>query len=466
MKNRLLTYSILLCLCFMNTKAYASTETTDFNSSSAYSSLEKGNSLTGQIHLNSTDVKVNINGSIAEVTVRQQYENNSDCIMSSQFIFPAPKKALLHDMQMKTDEKVFKAMVKEQSTAQDEFNQFKEEGKNALLIENDTPNLLNMNLANIMPGEKVDVELKYTELLIPTDRTYEFVYPTFSDPGDKNQPESKFNIEIDISAGVPIQQVMCETHNIDTIFTADSMAKVIIKDQIKEKNNQDFILNYQLKKRKMPSGLILSRGGDENFLLLNEYVGSPGLKDITVQFTDLKTYDLEPGEIPDLSERRPVTLLAKWEGEPDGLIKVEGRRVRDDYSKTYRFVKNNNHSIRGTLKHLWAGQRIGRLLGYNGDNSNQDIKTMITNLGLKYNILTDHTSLIAYNDVVKKTVTPVEEVEHNLPYPEEELAPEPIRIAKVPEPELYLLVLIMTAVVVAGSIRRKAVRIFSCMRNR
>ena len=39
-----------------------------------------------------------------------------------------------------------------------------------------------MNVANILPSDVIKVELKYTELLIPTDTVYEFVYPTVVGP--------------------------------------------------------------------------------------------------------------------------------------------------------------------------------------------------------------------------------------------------------------------------------------------
>ncbi len=35
-----------------------------------------------------------------------------------------------------------------------------------------------MSVANILPGDRVEIELRYTELLIPTAGIYEFVYPT------------------------------------------------------------------------------------------------------------------------------------------------------------------------------------------------------------------------------------------------------------------------------------------------
>jgi len=46
-----------------------------------------------------------------------------------------------------------------------------------------------MNVANIMPGDDVKVELRYTELLLPTDGNYQFVFPTVSGPALQQRAE-------------------------------------------------------------------------------------------------------------------------------------------------------------------------------------------------------------------------------------------------------------------------------------
>ena len=460
MKNRLLTYSILLVLCFFNFKSFADTEAMDFKSLSPHISMESSDKPADWMQLKGTDVEVNIDGSIAEVTVRQQYQNNSDRAISGRYIFPVPKRAFVHAIQMESNEEVFTAEVKEQKTAREEFIRLKEQGKNALLLKQDSSNVFSMNLANVLPGETVNTELRYTELLVPMDMRYEFVYPVVSNPAFSDQPEAGFDIVVNISAGNPIQELMCSTHDTDIVLNSESSAKVLLKNPVKQRNNRDYVLNYRLEGQKMPSGLILSGGADEKFLLFNDYVCSPGLKDISVKFSDLKTYDLEPSSIPDLSDHRPVTFIGKWKGEADGLINVEGRKYGLRYSKTYRFVKNNSREPNGALEHLWAGKRIKHLSDLNTGNEDPVTKSKITDLGLKYNVLTMNTSFLAYNDVVRKKVVPAEEVEQPFPLAEEELEPEPVRTAKVPEPGFYILLIILTSVMAAGNVRRKSFKVF------
>ena len=65
----------------------------------------------------------------------------------------------------------------ERQQARRTYEQARQEGKTASLLEQQRPNVFQMNVANILPGDEIKVELKYTELIEPEDRTYEFVYP-------------------------------------------------------------------------------------------------------------------------------------------------------------------------------------------------------------------------------------------------------------------------------------------------
>ena len=62
------------------------------------------------------------------------------------------------------------------------YEQAKAAGKSASLLEQKRPNVFQMNVANILPGDTIKVELDYTELLVPEDGVYELVYPAVVGP--------------------------------------------------------------------------------------------------------------------------------------------------------------------------------------------------------------------------------------------------------------------------------------------
>jgi Ca-activated chloride channel family protein len=147
-----------------------------------------------------------------------------------------------------------------------------------------------MNVANIMPGDEIKVELKYTELLVPMDRVYEFVYPTVVGPRYSNQPAEKappserwvqnpylhqgeaphytFDIQVNIAAGLPIKELHCTSHKVTAKFDGPSVARVMLDKAESYGGNRDYILRYRLDGDRIQSGLLLYQGEHENFFLL------------------------------------------------------------------------------------------------------------------------------------------------------------------------------------------------------
>ncbi len=240
--------------------------------------------------LKHTRVTVNVTGVIADVIVNQIYENKGTEPINARYIFPASTRAAVHGMNMIIGDQVISAKIKEKKKAEETFTAAKKAGKSASLLQQQRPNVFSMNVANIMPGDRVDVELKFTELLVPTAGTYEFVYPTVVGPRYAGVPEktasesdqwiknpylqekqaspTKFHIEVNLSTGIPLKEVVCTTHQTDTTWEGDRMARVMLADTEHAGGNRDFILHYRLAGREIQSGLMLSEGKDENFFLL------------------------------------------------------------------------------------------------------------------------------------------------------------------------------------------------------
>ena len=124
---------------------------------------------------------------IADVQVTQVYKNEGKKALEAIYVFPASTRAAVYGMKMTIGERVIEAKIKKREKARQEYEEAKQQGKSASLLEQQRPNVFQMNVANIMPGDEIKVELKYTELLVPTDGVYEFVYPTVVGPRYSNQ---------------------------------------------------------------------------------------------------------------------------------------------------------------------------------------------------------------------------------------------------------------------------------------
>lgn len=240
--------------------------------------------------LESTKADVRISGVIADVTVKQTYRNDGEATISARYVFPASTRAAVYGMQMKIGSRVIVAKIKEREEARKEYEEAKAAGKTASLLEEDRPNLFTMNVANILPKDRIEVELKYTELLVPTDGVYELVYPTVVGPRYSSetldtkaasnqfikapytpsgqQPNYAFDINVSVAAGMPIQGIESPSHTIKKTFGAANSNATVALDNGAATGNKDFVLRYRLAGKDIAPGLLMFPGAKENFFLM------------------------------------------------------------------------------------------------------------------------------------------------------------------------------------------------------
>jgi Ca-activated chloride channel homolog len=252
--------------------------------------VEGGDPAIDRLPLKDTRVDVAITGVIADVTVRQVYENRGTRPIHARYVFPASTRSAVYGMTMTVGEIRIVARIRERERAAREFEAAKREGKSASLLEQSRPNVFTMKVANVLPGDTISVELKYTELLVPTDGVYEFVYPTVvgprysekresrAQPGDAflrapythegEPPRSEFHLAGVISTGVPLMDLVSPSHQVVVRSIGPGRSEVMLADSERLSGNRDFILRYGLAGREIASGLLLYEGVDENFFLV------------------------------------------------------------------------------------------------------------------------------------------------------------------------------------------------------
>lgn len=285
----ILSAFILLMSYVPVVRAEESTENED-KTNSPYFYVESQEPGVDSFPLKSTDVNVSIQGIIADTYVVQTYANEGSKPINASYIFPASTKVTVHGMQMQIGNQTVTAVIKEKEEAKQEFETAKSEGKSASMLSEERANVFTMDVANIMPGDEVRIELHYTELIMPTEGVYQFVYPTvvgpryvspaLDDTGTREEwtgipylangsaPSDTYNIHVSVSTGVPIAELTSSSHDIIIQEKGDTMADVGLKDPSDYAGNRDFILNYKLTGEQINTGLITSKGEKENFFML------------------------------------------------------------------------------------------------------------------------------------------------------------------------------------------------------
>ena len=288
--NSLQTGINTVILCLLSSIAFTQEITDESKTSSPYFIVYGNDESTDQLPLKRTTASVNVVGVIADVTINQVYKNEGSKALEAVYTFPASTNAAVYAMEMIIGNRKIIARIEEKNKARNEYESAKSEGKRTSLLEQSRPNVFQMNVANIMPGDEITVSLKYTELLVPENGTYQFVYPTVVGPRYSNYlptdkhinddfnhtpyqkqgvlPAYDFDIQINLSMGMPIQRVTCSTHKIKVDYPNLGYAKVILDKTETKGGNRDFILEYQLGSMQIESGLMMYEHNDENFFLL------------------------------------------------------------------------------------------------------------------------------------------------------------------------------------------------------
>jgi Ca-activated chloride channel family protein len=287
---RLVMLFLLAASMLPGCAAHARPEPAEDRTLSPYFFVKSDDPALDRLPLKSTFASVRISGVIADVLVTQLYRNEGKKPLESIYVFPASTRAAVYGMKMTIGKRVIEARVRKRDEARRDYEQARDQGRSASLLEQQRPNVFQMNVANIMPGDEIKVEMRYTELIVPTDRVYEFVYPTVAGPRYSNQkaetaPPSEqcvqnpylhegeaapyaFGITVDVAAGLPIRELVCPSHKVNAAYGSPSVAKVSLDPSESRGGNRDYVLRYRLDGDRIQSGLLLFEGKKENFFLL------------------------------------------------------------------------------------------------------------------------------------------------------------------------------------------------------
>lgn len=692
-KKRTLFCMIFTLLIFLlsSSSAYAMEEDSDEEKVLApYIILLSGDPSVDRFPLKETSVTTNIDGIIAETYVVQTYANEGETPINASYVFPASTNVTIHGMQMIIGDHIVTAKIKEKEEAKEEFEEAKSEGKSASLLEQQRPNVFTMDIANIMPGDDVRIELHYTELVEPEENIYQFVFPTVVGPRYASPPETgnndesadgsnennsassaadssghtdeendwvetpyltegsippgKYDITVNLSAGVPIANIRSTSHDIRVTKNGENSAKITLANSAGNNpsdyaGNRDFILEYQLNGEEVDCGLMLNQGEDENYFMLmvqppercevedippreymfvldvsgsmsgfpldtakdlikdlvsnlretdsfnlmmfsneaflmapssvaanekniqtairlideqeggggtelapalkgalsflsdeNEarsvivitdgyisgekeifdiiddnldkvsffsfgigtsvnrylidgiakagigesfvvtdsseaaetaerfrtYIESPILTDIQVTYDGFDVYDVEPQKLPTLFAQRPIVVYGKWRGDLTGTVKITGHNGNGKFVKEIPVEQIKPLKDNDAIRYLWARKKIERLTDYGISENDPDIKNEVTQLGLKYSMMTPYTSFIAVVETIRNPEKESKDVNQPQPLPLQvsDLAVGGYRIGSEPG-DLILVLAAILAVTLTCFIRNK-----------
>jgi Ca-activated chloride channel family protein len=225
--------------------------------------------------LQHTDVHAVITGYVGSVDVTQQFANPYDEKIEAVYMFPLPEKAAVSEFVMTIGERKIRGILREKEEAQRIYQDARAQGYRASLLVQYRPNVFEQKVANIEPGKRIDVNIRYFHTLAYEDGWYSFVFPTVVGPrynpaglkdpvtavprGDNRDPVSgtavrylrpnersahDIGIAVDLDAGVAIEE-LAASHAIKTTMDGRNRAHVELASA-STIPNRDFVLRFRV----------------------------------------------------------------------------------------------------------------------------------------------------------------------------------------------------------------------------
>jgi Ca-activated chloride channel homolog len=245
----------------------------------------------------STEVSYRVAGVVARASVRQRFRNGTDGWVEGVYVFPLPETAAVDHLLMKVGERTIEGQIREREQAKAEYQQARDQGRKASLVEQERPNVFTTSVANLGPGEELVVEIEFEQTLAFDEGEVRLRFPLVVGPryipgqeiaaGPKGlgwaantdavpdasritppvlppgeAPRNPVAIQVDLDAGFPVRQLVSRYHAIVSEPKGEGRYLVRLRDELAPAD-RDFELAWAPEPGTMPRGALFreERGG-------------------------------------------------------------------------------------------------------------------------------------------------------------------------------------------------------------
>jgi Ca-activated chloride channel family protein len=245
-------------------------------------------------------------GTVAETEVVQVFANPFDEAIEAVYVFPLHERAAVDDYWLTIGKRTIRGKMQTREEARETYEQAKQEGRAAGLLEQERPNIFTQSVANIPPGETIEVSIHVVQPLEQDDGKYSLALPTVVGPrfipgaaiGHQGEgvaddtaavpdasritppilPEgtttcADVDVSVAIDTGLRPRSLRSKFHDIDIRREGDVAFIELDHDAGPVLANRDFILSWDLGQAQ-PQAAIVAQPGD---------AGDSGYFTLTVQ---------------------------------------------------------------------------------------------------------------------------------------------------------------------------------------
>ncbi|HEU4368500.1 MAG TPA: marine proteobacterial sortase target protein [Methylomirabilota bacterium] len=249
-----------------------------------------------------TDVDLRVTGLVVRATVRQQFSNPSGEWAEGVYVFPLPEDAAVDHLKMRVGDRVVEGVIRERVAAKKAYEQARQQGQRASLVEQERPNVFTTCVANIPPGAAVAVEIEYQQAVRYDAGRFRLRFPMVVGPRyipdtvalgasgagwapdtdavpdasritppvrhPSEGPINPVTLRIELDPGVPLAGVESPSHAIHTTSLRGGRYEIALQ-QGSVPADRDFELAWAPVAGAVPAAVLLTEAkGDEVFALL------------------------------------------------------------------------------------------------------------------------------------------------------------------------------------------------------
>ena len=184
-----------------------------------------------------TTVEVRVTGIVARARITQIFRNPSQEWLTGIYLFPLPDGAAVDTLRLAVGERVLEGVVQEKGEAKKTFETAAQEGRKASLLDQIRPGLFTTSVANVGPGETVEVRIELQQVVRYQAGRFTLQFPLLAAPrytpaaqqsasacapaipqppvlpaGAK--PNNPFALHVDLAPGFPLTRITRPTHRI------------------------------------------------------------------------------------------------------------------------------------------------------------------------------------------------------------------------------------------------------------
>ena len=110
-----------------------------------------------------TDIDIEVTGLLAYTLIRQQFLNDSGDWAEGRYVFPLPDDVAVESLRVVVGDRLIEGEIQERQQARITYEKARAEGRIASLVEQERANLFSTRIANIAPGELVEVQIGFRQ---------------------------------------------------------------------------------------------------------------------------------------------------------------------------------------------------------------------------------------------------------------------------------------------------------------